>query len=113
MTMMPDSGSPAELERRAEIEPVSALAEYRRSLHQRLLGGVSVAEVMTALTEFVDGLIIGHGLGRAVTHTDVKGISKLIKDEKGLPVYGNVKVPEQLKLAPARPTLKSSALSRR
>ena len=57
--MTPGSGSPAEILRRAEFEPVSALAGHRQVLRQRLLGGVSGAEVMAALTEFVDGLIIG------------------------------------------------------
>ena len=52
------SGSPAELLRKAEFEPVSALAEYRTALRQRLLAGASGADVMTALTEFVDRLII-------------------------------------------------------
>ena len=57
--MTPGSGSPAEILRRAECEPVSALAGHRQVLRQRLLGGASGAEVMAALTEFVDGLIIG------------------------------------------------------
>ncbi|MEW6542026.1 MAG: [protein-PII] uridylyltransferase [Nitrospirota bacterium] len=35
------------------------LAEQRRAIHQRLLDGASGAEVMAALTELVDGLIIG------------------------------------------------------
>ncbi len=41
MTMTPDSGSPVGLVRRAEIEPVSALAGQRQALSQRLLDGVS------------------------------------------------------------------------
>ena len=41
MTMTPDSGSPVGLVRRAEIEPVSALAWQRQALSQRLLDGVS------------------------------------------------------------------------
>jgi [protein-PII] uridylyltransferase len=46
--------------RDAEIEAASAvLAEQRQALHQRLLAGASGAEVMAALTEVVDGLIIG------------------------------------------------------
>ena len=57
--MMPESDSLSGLLRRAEVEPASALTEYRQALRQRLLGGVSGAEVMAALTEFVDGLIIG------------------------------------------------------
>src|ERR1041385_5491417 len=51
-------GSPAELLRKAEFEPVSALAEYRSALRQRLMAGASGADVMTGLTEFVDRLII-------------------------------------------------------
>ncbi len=39
--MAPGSGSPAELLRRAEFEPVSALAGHRQVLRQRLLEGVS------------------------------------------------------------------------
>ena len=58
MTMPSGNGSPAELLRKAEFEPVSALAEYRLALRQRLLAGASGADVMTALTEFVDRLII-------------------------------------------------------
>ncbi len=57
--MTPGSGSPAGLLPRAEFEPVSALAGHRQVLRQRLVDGVSGAEVMAALTEFVDGLIIG------------------------------------------------------
>ncbi len=57
--MPPGNGSPAELLRKAEFEPVSALAEYRSALQQRLMAGASGADVMTALTEFVDRLIIG------------------------------------------------------
>ena len=59
MTMTQDSGSLSGLLRKAEFEPASALAGYRKALGQRLMGGVSGAEVMAALTEFVDGLIIG------------------------------------------------------
>ena len=59
MTMTSDSGSLSGLLRKAEFEPASALAGYRKALGQRLMGGVSGAEVMAALTEFVDGLIIG------------------------------------------------------
>jgi len=43
----------------AEATPASALAGKRQALRQRLLDGGSGAEVMAALTEFVDGLIIG------------------------------------------------------
>ena len=57
--MTSDSGSLSGLLRKAEFEPASALAGYRKALGQRLMGGVSGAEVMAALTEFVDGLIIG------------------------------------------------------
>ena len=59
MTMPPENGSQPELLHRAEAEPASALAGCRQALRQRLLKGSSGAEVMTALTEFVDGLIIG------------------------------------------------------
>ena len=59
MTMTPDSESLSGLLHKAEFEPASALAEYRKALGQRLLRGASGAEVMAALTEFVDGLIIG------------------------------------------------------
>jgi [protein-PII] uridylyltransferase len=57
--MTPDSESLSGLLHKAEFEPASALAEYRKALGQRLLGGASGAEVMAALTEFVDRLIIG------------------------------------------------------
>ena len=59
MTMTPESESLSGLMRRVEVEPASALTEYRKALRQRLWEGVSGAEVMSALTEFVDGLIIG------------------------------------------------------
>ena len=59
MTMTPDTGSPAGLLRRAEVEPDAALAGHRQALRQQLLEGASGADVMAALTEFVDGLIIG------------------------------------------------------
>ena len=59
MTMTPDNGSPDGLLRRAEVEPVSALAGHRQALQQRLLDGASGADVMTSLTMFVDELIIG------------------------------------------------------
>ena len=59
MTMTPDNGSPDGLLRRAEVEPVSALAGHRQALRQRLLDGASGADVMTSLTMFVDELIIG------------------------------------------------------
>jgi hypothetical protein len=41
--MTPDSGSLSGLLRRAEFEPASALAGYRKALGQRLLEGVSGA----------------------------------------------------------------------
>jgi hypothetical protein len=44
MTMTPGSGLPAGLLRRAEFEPVSALAGHRQVLRQGLLEGVSGAE---------------------------------------------------------------------
>ena len=56
--MTPNNGSSAELLPGAETAPVSALAGHRQALRQRLLAGASGAEVMPALTEFVDGLII-------------------------------------------------------
>jgi len=59
VTMTPDSGLQAGLAGRAEINPVSALAGYRQALRQRLLEGASGGEVMAALTEYVDELIIG------------------------------------------------------
>ena len=55
--MISDNGSSAELLPGAETTPVSALAEHRQALRQRLLAGATAAEVMTALTEFVDGLV--------------------------------------------------------
>jgi [protein-PII] uridylyltransferase len=55
--MTPDNESSAELLSGTEVTPVSALAEHRQALRQRLLGGATAAEVMTALTEFVDGLV--------------------------------------------------------
>lgn len=57
--MTPDSGSLAGLLGKTGSEPASALAEHRQALQQRLLEGVSGAEAMASLTEFVDGLIIG------------------------------------------------------
>ena len=60
MTPFPDSESAAGLLQDREIEAASAaLAEQRQVIQQRLLGGASGAEVMAALTELVDGLIIG------------------------------------------------------
>jgi [protein-PII] uridylyltransferase len=47
----------AELLPGAETTSVSALAWHRQALKQRLLDGATAAEVMTALTEFVDGLV--------------------------------------------------------
>ena len=59
MTTVSNSGSPEELSQKAEAAPVSALAGHRQALRQRLLEGATGAEVMAALTEFVDDLIIG------------------------------------------------------
>ncbi len=59
MTTMPDGGAQVGLLRKTESEPASALAEHRQALRQRLLEGAAGAEIMAALTEFVDGLIIG------------------------------------------------------
>ena len=47
----------AELLPRAETAQVSALAWHRQAIKQRLLDGATAAEVMAALTEFVDGLV--------------------------------------------------------
>ena len=55
---MPDNGSQPDLLDEAEAAPASALAGQRQALRQRLLKGSSGAEVMAALTEFVDSLII-------------------------------------------------------
>ena len=57
MTLTPDKGSSAELALGAETTPVSALAWHRQAIKQRLLDGATAAEVMAALTEFVDGLV--------------------------------------------------------
>lgn len=57
MTMTPNHGSPVELLPGAETTPVSALAWHRQTLKQQLLDGATAAEVMAALTEFVDGLV--------------------------------------------------------
>ncbi len=54
MTMTSDNGSSAELLPEAEITSVSALARHRQALKQRLLDGATGAELMAALTEFVD-----------------------------------------------------------
>jgi [protein-PII] uridylyltransferase len=48
---------PAECLPGAETTTVSALAWHRQALKQRLLDGATAAEVMAALTEFVDGLV--------------------------------------------------------
>lgn len=56
--MTPNAGSSAELLPRAETSPVSALAGHRQALRQRLLDGATGAEVMAALTEFVDRLVV-------------------------------------------------------
>ena len=58
MTTTSNSGSSAEVSQRAEAAPVSALAGHRQALRQRLSDGATGADVMAALTEFVDGLII-------------------------------------------------------
>ena len=58
MTIASNSELTARLSQGAEFAPVSALAGRRQSLRQRLLDGASGAEVMAALTEFVDELII-------------------------------------------------------
>ena len=74
--MMPDNGSLPGLLRGAEAEPASALAGRRQALRQRLLDGGSGAEVMAALTEFVDGLIIGkykHAMRQAGEVAQVAG----------------------------------------
>jgi [protein-PII] uridylyltransferase len=42
-----------------EKHTAAAVSEQRQTLHQRLLNGASGADVMGALTEFVDGMIIG------------------------------------------------------
>ncbi len=57
MTLTPDNGLPAELLPGAETTQVSALAWHRQAIKQRLLDGATAAEVMLALTEFVDGLV--------------------------------------------------------
>ena len=59
MTATSNNGSTEGLSQRAEATPVSALAGKRKALRQRLMEGASGADVMTALTEFVDGLLIG------------------------------------------------------
>ncbi len=59
VTTVSNSGSPEGLSQKAETAPVSALAGHRQALRQRLLDGATGAEVMAALTEFVDDLIIG------------------------------------------------------
>lgn len=70
MTMASGSGSLSRLLRRAEFDPVSALAGHQQVLWQRLLEGVSGAEVMAALAEFVDGLIIGRYRNAMQNETD-------------------------------------------
>jgi [protein-PII] uridylyltransferase len=60
VTPLPDSETAAGLLQDGAIGAVTAaLAEQRQAIHQRLLGGASGAEVMAALTQLVDGLIIG------------------------------------------------------
>ncbi|HJU06256.1 MAG TPA: [protein-PII] uridylyltransferase, partial [Nitrospiraceae bacterium] len=59
MTPSPHHGPPVGL-RDAEIEATgSALYERRKSIERRLLAGASGFEVVSALTELIDGLIIG------------------------------------------------------
>jgi len=44
----------------SEIQPLGALLEeHRRAVTQRVMGGASGAETLAAMTEFVDGLIVG------------------------------------------------------
>jgi [protein-PII] uridylyltransferase len=57
VTMTPNNGSSAELLPKVETTQVSALAEHRQALRQRLLDGASGADLMATLTEFVDGLV--------------------------------------------------------
>ena len=57
MTLTPNNGLSAELLPGAETTQVSALAWHRQAIKQRLLDGATAAEVMLALTEFVDGLV--------------------------------------------------------
>jgi [protein-PII] uridylyltransferase len=55
--MTPNNGSSAELLPGGETTPVSALAGHRQALKDRLVDGATGADVMAALTEFVDGLV--------------------------------------------------------
>jgi [protein-PII] uridylyltransferase len=57
VTLTPNNGLSAELLPGAETTAVSALAWHRQAIKQRLLDGATAAEVMAALTEFVDGLV--------------------------------------------------------
>jgi [protein-PII] uridylyltransferase len=57
--MAPDRETLVGLLRKTEGDAASALAEHRQTLQQRLMEGASGAEIMAALTEFVDGLIVG------------------------------------------------------
>jgi len=57
--MVPDRGALVSLLGKTDGDAASTLAEHRQVLRQRLMEGASGAEVMAALTEFVDGLIIG------------------------------------------------------
>src|SRR5439155_472223 len=60
VTPLPDNETAAGLLRDGAIGAVTtALAEQRQAIHQRILGGASGAEVMAALTQLVDRLIIG------------------------------------------------------
>jgi len=57
VTLVPNNGLSAEPLPGAETTQVSALAWHRQAIKQRLLDGATAAEVMAALTEFVDGLV--------------------------------------------------------
>lgn len=60
MTSWPDDIPTAGLLTDSEVEAHSAaLAQEREAIHHRLLNGASGAEVIAALTELVDGLIVG------------------------------------------------------
>lgn len=60
MKLPVEDGVPTGARQDAEIQAASSLlAEHRQAIHRRLLEGASGAEVMAALTELVDGLIIG------------------------------------------------------
>jgi [protein-PII] uridylyltransferase len=74
--MTSKNGSPVELLYGAETTPVSALAGHRQAIRQRLLDGATGADIMAALTEFVDGLIIDqyrNAMWKAGEKTQVAG----------------------------------------